>query len=280
MDIQVAVCGAGTMGSGIAQVFAQNAFPVILFDLDSGALSRAAEAIEKNLDYLLKKNKISSREKTEIINRIQFTSDLGDCVAFLIVEAIVEDLSAKVDLLKQLALVNNEEVIFASNTSSLSITKLQEQVDFPERIAGMHFFNPAYIMPLVEIVEGSHTCSEVVRELQEICAAIGKQPVVCKDAPGFIVNRVARPYYLQSLRLAQEGVAGFEEIDSILESIGFRMGPFRLMDLIGIDINLKTSETVYEALGRPARLRPSVLQQQKVGSGMLGRKSGEGFYKY
>lgn len=280
MDIQVAVCGAGTMGSGIAQVFAQNAFPVILFDLDSGALSRAAEAIEKNLDYLLKKNKISSREKTEIINRIQFTSDLGDCVAFLIVEAIVEDLSAKVDLLKQLALVNNEEVIFASNTSSLSITKLQEQVDFPERIAGMHFFNPAYIMPLVEIVEGSHTCSEVVRELQEICAAIGKQPVVCKDAPGFIVNRVARPYYLQSLRLAQEGVAGFEEIDSILESVGFRMGPFRLMDLIGIDINLKTSETVYEALGRPARLRPSVLQQQKVGSGMLGRKSGEGFYKY
>ncbi len=280
MDIQVAVCGAGTMGSGIAQVFAQNAFPVILFDLDSGALSRAAEAIEKNLDYLLKKNKISSREKTEIINRIQFTSDLGDCVAFLIVEAIVEDLTAKVDLLKQLALVNNEEVIFASNTSSLSITKLQEQVDFPERIAGMHFFNPAYIMPLVEIVEGSHTCSEVVRELQEICAAIGKQPVVCKDAPGFIVNRVARPYYLQSLRLAQEGVAGFEEIDPILESVGFRMGPFRLMDLIGIDINLKTSETVYEALGRPARLRPSVLQQQKVGSGMLGRKSGEGFYKY
>ncbi|MCW5915475.1 MAG: 3-hydroxybutyryl-CoA dehydrogenase [Chitinophagaceae bacterium] len=280
MDIQVAVCGAGTMGSGIAQVFAQNAFPVILFDLDSGALSRAAEAIEKNLDYLLKKNKISSREKTEIINRIQFTSDLGDCVAFLIVEAIVEDLSAKVDLLKQLALVNNEEVIFASNTSSLSITKLQERVDFPERIAGMHFFNPAYIMPLVEIVEGSHTCSEVVRELQEICAAIGKQPVVCKDAPGFIVNRVARPYYLQSLRLAQEGVAGFEEIDSILESVGFRMGPFRLMDLIGIDINLKTSETVYEALGKPARLRPSVLQQQKVGNGMLGRKSGEGFYKY
>lgn len=280
MDIQVAVCGAGTMGSGIAQVFAQNAFPVILFDLDSGALSRAAEAIEKNLDYLLKKNKISSREKTEIINRIQFTSDLGDCVAFLIVEAIVEDLTAKVDLLKQLTLVNNEEVIFASNTSSLSITKLQEQVDFPERIAGMHFFNPAYIMPLVEIVEGSHTCSEVVRELQEICAAIGKQPVVCKDAPGFIVNRVARPYYLQSLRLAQEGEAGFEEIDSILESVGFRMGPFRLMDLIGIDINLKTSETVYEALGRPARLRPSVLQQQKVGSGMLGRKSGEGFYKY
>ncbi|MBW7838348.1 MAG: 3-hydroxybutyryl-CoA dehydrogenase [Chitinophagaceae bacterium] len=280
MDIQVAVCGAGTMGSGIAQVFAQNAFPVILFDLDSGALSRAAEAIEKNLDYLLKKNKISSKEKTEIINRIQFTSDPGDCIAFLIVEAIVEDLSAKVDLLKQLALVNNEEVIFASNTSSLSITKLQEQVDFPERIAGMHFFNPAYIMPLVEIVEGSHTCSEVVRELQEICAAIGKQPVVCKDAPGFIVNRVARPYYLQSLRLAQEGVAGFEEIDAILESVGFRMGPFRLMDLIGIDINLKTSETVYEALGRPARLRPSVLQQQKVGSGMLGRKSGEGFYKY
>ena len=280
MDIQVAVCGAGTMGSGIAQVFAQNAFPVILFDLDSGALSRAAEAIEKNLDYLLKKNKISSREKTEIINRIQFTSDLGDCVAFLIVEAIVEDLTAKVDLLKQLALVNNEEVIFASNTSSLSITKLQEQVDFPERIAGMHFFNPAYIMPLVEIVEGLHTCSEVVRELQEICAAIGKQPVVCKDAPGFVVNRVARPYYLQSLRLAQEGVAGFEEIDSILESVGFRMGPFRLMDLIGIDINLKTSETVYEALGRPARLHPSVLQQQKVGSGMLGRKSGEGFYKY
>lgn len=280
MDIQVAVCGAGTMGSGIAQVFAQNAFPVILFDLDSGALSKAAEAIEKNLDYLLKKNKISSKEKTEIINRIQFTSDPGDCIAFLIVEAIVEDLSAKVDLLKQLALVNNEEVIFASNTSSLSITKLQEQVDFPERIAGMHFFNPAYIMPLVEIVEGSHTCSEVVRELQEICAAIGKQPVVCKDAPGFIVNRVARPYYLQSLRLAQEGVAGFEEIDAILESVGFKMGPFRLMDLIGIDINLKTSETVYEALGRPARLRPSVLQQQKVGSGMLGRKSGEGFYKY
>ncbi|MCO6497891.1 MAG: 3-hydroxybutyryl-CoA dehydrogenase [Chitinophagaceae bacterium] len=280
MDIQVAVCGAGTMGSGIAQVFAQNGFSVVLFDLNENAINKAKETVEKNLNYLLKKSKISSEEKAQIAQRIRYTTKIEDCSAFLVIEAIIEDLPAKVALFRQLSLINNEEVIFASNTSSLSVTEVQKQIDFPGRVAGMHFFNPPYIMPLVEIVRGEQTKNQIVEELLEICGSIEKQGVVCKDSPGFIVNRVARPYYLQSLKLAESGVAGFEEIDKILEATGFKMGPFRLMDMIGIDINLKTSESVYEALGRPERLKPSILQQQKVAENKLGRKTGAGFYTY
>lgn len=280
MEIQIAVCGAGTMGSGIAQVFAQHGFPVILFDAQPEAIEKAALSIGNSLKYLAAKKKIDTAEVENIKNRIRYTNEISECNAFIIIEAIIENLPVKIELFRQLALTNNEEVIFVSNTSSLSISELQKHINFPERIAGLHFFNPPYAMPLVEIVRGAQTSDETISELQSVCTAIGKKSVVCKDAPGFIVNHVARPYYLESLYLVEKGVATTEEVDKILEATGFRMGAFRLMDLIGIDINLKTSESVYEALGKPERLRPSAIQKKKVAEGLLGRKTGSGFYEY
>lgn len=280
MEIQIAVCGAGTMGSGIAHVFAQHGFPVILFDAQPEAIEKAALSIGNSLKYLAAKKKIDTAEVENIKNRIRYTNEISECNAFIIIEAIIENLPAKIELFRQLALINNEEVIFVSNTSSLSISELQKHINFPERIAGLHFFNPPYAMPLVEIVRGAQTSDETISELQSVCTAIGKKSVVCKDAPGFIVNHVARPYYLESLYLVEKGVATTEEVDKILEATGFRMGAFRLMDLIGIDINLKTSESVYEALGKPERLRPSAIQKKKVAEGLLGRKTGSGFYEY
>lgn len=280
MDISVAVCGAGTMGSGIALVCARNGMDVKLFDISKEALEHAQNIIGKNLQYLLTRKKITSKEETEILSRIQFIDDINECTAFVIIEAIAEKMEAKAALFQKLAEINNEEVIFASNTSSLSITELQNRIPFPDRVAGMHFFNPPYIMPLVEIVKGEKTDNTIVEELVSITTQLKKQPVVCRDSPGFIVNRIARPYYLESLRLLESGVASFEDIDNILESTGFKMGPFRLMDLIGLDINLATSEIVYEALGRPERLKPSEIQKDKVAKGELGKKSGKGFYQY
>ena len=280
MDIQICVCGAGTMGSGIAQVFATNGFPVMLYDINIQTLKTAEKLIGKNLQYLVDKGKMDLRKKASILAHIEFVSDIQSCTAFLIIEAIVEDKQAKIDLFNQLATFNNEEVIFASNTSSISISEMQQEISFPQRVAGMHFFNPAYIMPLVELIKGAQTSTEIISTLKDITQKIGKQPIICKDAPGFVVNRIARPYYLESLKLLEDGVATFEQIDEILEATGFKMGPFRLMDLIGMDINLATSESVYEALGRPKRLKPSRVQKDKVAAGHLGKKTGKGFYDY
>ena len=201
-------------------------------------------------------------------------------MADLIIEAIIEEPAAKIALFNQLAEINHSEVVFASNTSSLSITTLQHQIMQPQRVAGLHFFNPATIMKLVEVVKGVDTSNEVVEQLLTFVHQLNKVPVLCKDAPGFIVNRVARPYYIEALRIAEEGAVSFATIDRLLESTGFKMGPFRLMDLIGNDINYAVSCSVYEQLGRPQRLQPSVLQQQKVEQGKLGRKTGEGYYLY
>lgn len=280
METSICVCGSGTMGSGIAQVFATNGFPVKLFDIDPKTLDHARIAISNNLDFLVNKNRISPDQKNDILSRIEFTNDLHQCTAFIIIEAIVESKQAKIELFQRLSGFNNEEVIFASNTSSISISEIQREVPFPQRIAGLHFFNPAYIMPLVEIIRGEQTNDEIIQTLKEVVQKIQKQSIVCKDSPGFIVNRVARPYYLESLRLMENGVATLEEIDSILEATGFKMGPFRLMDLIGMDINLATSESVYEALGKPKRLEPSTIQKEKVTAGALGKKTTKGFYVY
>ncbi len=278
--MQIAVCGAGTMGSGIAQVCAEAGHSVTLFDVREDALEGAKSHINKNLQYLVNKNKINRNEKDEIFNHIKFTDSIKDCTAFIIIEAIAEIEKAKIELFESLAKFNNEEVIFASNTSSLSISNIQRQVPFPGRVAGMHFFNPPYIMPLVEIIRGEYTLQAIIEELVSFAKSLNKQPVICKDSPGFIVNRVARPYYLESLRLSEEGAATFEEIDKIMEATGFKMGPFRLMDMIGMDINLATTKSVYEALGQPERLKPSDLQIDMVKKGKLGKKSGKGFYQY
>ena len=280
MSISICVCGAGTMGSGIAQVAAQNGFATILFDVNEIVLEKSKNIIEKNLQYLVDKNKIGKKEKEEIFSRIKFTKDIKDCTAFVIIEAIIEKEDAKISLFNELAEYNNEEVIFATNTSSLSVSSMQEKIIFPQRVVGMHFFNPAYIMKLVEVVKGRHTNDEVVKAVAQICKKMKKNPVICKDSPGFIVNRIARPYYLESLKIVEEGIASFEEVDHILEASGFKMGPFRLMDLIGMDINLAVTESVYNSFQKAIRFSPSSMQIEKVKNNDLGKKTGKGFYKY
>lgn len=280
MIITICVCGAGTMGSAIAQVTAQNGFATILFDVNEIVLAKSKNIIERNLQYLVDKNKIHEKEKKEIFSRIKFTNDIKDCTAFVIIEAIVEKEEAKISLFNELAKYNNEEVIFATNTSSLSVSSMQEKIIFPQRTVGMHFFNPAYIMKLVEIVKGRQTSDEIIEAVVTICKTMKKEPIICKDSPGFIVNRVARAYYLESLKIVEEGIASFEEVDEILEASGFKMGPFKLMDLIGMDINLAVTESVYNAFEKAPRFLPSSIQIEKVKNNELGKKTGKGFYNY
>ncbi|MBN8672998.1 MAG: 3-hydroxybutyryl-CoA dehydrogenase [Chitinophagales bacterium] len=276
----ICVCGAGTMGSGIAQVSAQAGFHTILYELNEAVLEKAKSSIEKNLQFLIDKNKISAANKEKVQQRIVYTSDLQSCLADVFIEAIVEKPAIKIGLFNQLAELNHSECIFASNTSSLSITGIAEKVMSPERVIGMHFFNPAPLMKLVEVVNTRFTNEQTTQTIIALAKEMGKVPVLCKDSPGFIVNRVARPYYIESLRLAEEGIADYTQIDSLLEATGFKMGPFKLMDLIGNDINYAVSCSVYEQLGNPERLKPSSIQQEKVDAGDLGRKTGKGYYKY
>jgi len=280
MTKTICVCGAGTMGSGIAQMAAQSGFNTILFDVNENALQNARNFLEKNLQYLVDKSKISLKEKGNIFSHIQFVSDIKDCTGFVIIEAIIEKEEAKVSLFNDLAKYNNEEVIFATNTSSLSVSSIQEKVIFPGRVVGMHFFNPAYIMKLVEVVKGNQTFDEVSRTVFDICKQMGKNPIMCKDSPGFIVNRVARQYYLESLKIVEEGIASYEEVDEILKATGFKMGPFQLMDLIGMDINLSVTQSMYKAFYNAKRFEPSPLQIEKVKNSELGKKTGKGFYNY
>jgi 3-hydroxybutyryl-CoA dehydrogenase len=274
------VCGAGTMGSGIAQAAAQNGIYTILFDLNAEVLQKAEASIQKNLSALVEKQKITEKQKQEITGNLLFTTDLQLCIADLIIEAIIEKPEAKTALFNQLAEINHSETIFASNTSSLSISQLQQQIVQPQRVAGLHFFNPATLMKLVEVVKGNQTNEEVITQLVAFTRQLNKVPVVCKDAPGFIVNRVARPYYIEALRLVEDGIADYTTIDTLMQSCGFKMGPFGLMDLIGNDVNYAVSCSVYEQLGKPERLKPSPIQKEKVAAGKLGRKTGEGYYIY
>ena len=281
MTIQsICVCGAGTMGSGIALAAAQAGFPALLYELDPGVLDRARQSIQRQLETLASKGKISEEDAAGILKRIRFTGSVEDCRADLCIEAIVEKMAAKTELFAQLESLNAGETIFASNTSSLSIRELAAGLRRPSRMLGMHFFNPATLMKLVEIVTTPDTDAESRDAAVEFVKKLGKSPVVCRDAPGFIVNRVARPFYIESLRMAESHVAGFELIDQAMEAAGFRMGPFRLMDLIGNDVNYAVSCSVYEQLGKPERLKPSALQQTKVKEGKLGKKTGGGYYEY
>jgi len=276
----ICVIGAGTMGSGIAQVAAQNGFYTLLFDINTEVLGKAKTVIEKNLQFLVDKQKITAAEKETIYSRIRFVNDTNDCLADVIIEAIIEKVEAKVAIFNQLAEVNHSEVIFATNTSSLSVSTIQAKIVCPQRVVGMHFFNPAPLMKLVEVVKGEQTSGEAVQIIYELCKQMNKVPVICKDAPGFIVNRVARHYYLEAMKLVEQGIASFEHIDAIMEASGFKMGPFKLMDLIGMDINLAVSQSMYEAFDKAERFTPSPIQIDKVAKGELGKKTGKGFYEY
>ena len=280
MKKTICVCGAGTMGSGIAQVAAQSGFSTVLFDLNIDMINRAKASIDNALAKLEVKGKIAGGSKSSILNLIQFTTKLEDCKADVIIDAIIENLDAKIDLFNKLSAINGVQTIYATNTSSLPVTQIAIATKDHTRVAGLHFFNPAPVMKLVEVVAGESTSPEVINELVELSRQMGKTPVVCKDAPGFIVNRVARHYYLEAMYLLEKGAADYETIDKVLESAGFKMGPFKLMDMIGMDINYGVSKIVWEALGNPARLTPSPVQKEKVEAGHLGRKSGKGFYNY
>ena len=275
----ICVCGAGTMGSGIAQVCATSGFKTIVFELNEKVLENAKTSIDKGLKYLLSKNKITEEQKQLIEKQIVFTNNISDCVADLFIEAIIENPEMKIRLFNQLA-ETNKQAIFATNTSSLSVTSIAEKLPFPKQLVGVHFFNPAPVMKLVEIVKSTFTEDAVIKTIEPVIRQMGKTPVICNDAPGFIVNRVARPFYIESLRMAEEGLADFETIDRLIENAGFKMGAFKLMDLIGNDINYTVSCSVYEQLNKPARLKPSFIQQQKVEQGELGVKTGKGYYQY
>lgn len=275
----ICVCGAGTMGSGIAQVCATAGFKTIVFELNEKVLENAKASIDKGLKFLLSKNKITAEQKQLIEKQIVFTNNISDCIADLFIEAIIENPEMKIRLFNQLA-ETNKQAIFATNTSSLSVTSIAEKLPFPKQLVGVHFFNPAPVMKLVEIVKSTFTDDAVIKTIEPVIRQMGKTPVICNDAPGFIVNRVARPFYIESLRMAEEGLADFETIDRLIENAGFKMGAFKLMDLIGNDINYTVSCSVYEQLNKPARLKPSFIQQQKVEQGELGVKTGKGYYQY
>jgi len=277
---QVIICGAGTMGSGIAQVAAQNGQETVLYDLAPSALEKAKIAIYASWKTMVEKQRLTATQADEACKNLRFTSTVSGLRADLVIEAIVEKLEAKINLFQSLASCGHNETIFASNTSSLSIHAIQQALPFPERVAGLHFFNPAPLMKLVEIVQGPHTNPGVLAALDVLLRKWGKVPVHCKDAPGFLVNRVARPYYLEALHLVEAGLGDFASIDRIAEATGFRMGPFRLMDLIGNDINLAVSISLYEACGKPPRFKPSPIQEATVTKGDLGRKTGKGYYTY
>lgn len=268
------------MGSGIALAAAQAGIYTILFDLNPEVVQKAKTGIEKNLASLVVKQKINAKDKLDIIQRLHFTSELHECLADVIIEAIIEKMEAKLGLFNQLAEINHSECIFASNTSSLSIEKIAAGVRRPERVIGMHFFNPATIMKLVEVVNTRFTNEITAQTVLDLVRQMNKIAVICMDSPGFIVNRVARPFYIETLRQVEEGLVSIEQADRLLEASGFRMGPFKLMDLIGNDINYAVSCSVYEQLNKPERLKPSPLQEEKVKTGKLGKKTGEGFYRY
>ncbi|MBI4535737.1 MAG: 3-hydroxybutyryl-CoA dehydrogenase [Ignavibacteriae bacterium] len=278
----VGIIGAGTMGSGIAQVAALARFEVVLHDVSAEALKKAMDRIKSDFRRSVERQKITATEATEALAAIHPRKDLHDLGdSDFIVEAAIEDLEVKRKIFKDLDQIVGPGVVLATNTSSLSITAVGSLTNTPECVVGMHFFNPAPVMKLVEVVRGKHTSDGTAKETCDLAVTMGKTPVVCKDTPGFIVNRVARPFYGEALRLLGEGVAPVEQIDRIVKAEGgFRMGPFELMDLIGIDVNYAVTKSVYDQFFHEPRFRPHPIQRQMVESGMLGRKTKKGFYSY
>lgn len=276
----IGIAGAGTMGAGIAQVCAQAGYAVLLFDLQESVLDKARTSIKGGLDKLESNAKIAAGEVDTIMQRIRFTNELEKMKCDLVIEAIIEKIEAKVSLFNQLMDINAEDCIYATNTSSIPITRISAALKYPSLLVGIHFFNPAQIMKLVEVIKGARTLEAITQVSKEFVLKIGKVPVIAADAPGFIVNRIARLYYVESLKIMEEGVADFETIDKVMESSGFKMGPFRLMDLIGVDTNYSVTESQYQLFNYEPRFKPNRIQKQKVDAGLHGRKTKEGFYKY
>ncbi|MDQ7028947.1 MAG: 3-hydroxyacyl-CoA dehydrogenase NAD-binding domain-containing protein [Ardenticatenia bacterium] len=279
---RIGVVGAGTMGSGIAQVAAQSGFDVVLYDIDDHILRRATDRITHFVRRAAEKGRVTADEAEAAINRLQTTTALEAFAGCdFLIEAAPEQLELKQSLFNRLDCIVPVHAVLATNTSTLSVTQIASATQHPERVVGMHFFNPPPLMPLVEVAAGAMTSEETVHLTVEVAKCMGKTPVRTQDVPGFIVNRVARPFYLEGLRLLAQGVTDHATVDRLVREGGrFRMGPFELMDLIGLDINFAASRSVYEACFHEPRYRPSLLQQRMVESGRLGRKVGRGWYEY
>jgi 3-hydroxybutyryl-CoA dehydrogenase len=276
----VGVVGAGVMGLGIAQVCAMAGYRTLLFDVNSDAVTEALQQITRNLDKGIEKGKLNAQEKAQTLDNLQAVDNIRDMQAELIIEAVLEHIDIKHQIFLTLEKANSPDTILATNTSSIPVTRIAAKLRHPERLVGLHFFNPAHIMKLVEVIAGAATDPKIVDAARAFAEKLSKQAIVAKDAPGFIVNRVARLFYAESLLLAEEGIAAFETIDRLMEASGFRMGPFRLMDMIGVDTNFVVTSSMYEAFWQAAKFRPSRIQQQKVDAGHWGRKKGKGFYNY
>jgi 3-hydroxybutyryl-CoA dehydrogenase len=278
----VAVVGAGAMGPGIAQLAAAAGHPVYLFDSDDGAVDRALTDLADRLERSVARGHCTRENADRILTNIVGCGWLAECApAGLIVEAVVEDLEVKRDVLADLEKLATPDAIIATNTSSLSVTAIGSRMANPGRFVGMHFFNPVPVMPLVEIISGAETNPETAQTAAATVASWGKVPVHCTSTPGFIVNRVARPFYGEALRIVATGSTDYATIDTVMTgSGGFKMGPFELMDLIGLDVNLAVSKSVFAQTFHDARFAPHVLQQSLVDAGKLGRKTGHGFFEY
>jgi 3-hydroxybutyryl-CoA dehydrogenase len=277
----VGIVGTGTMGAGIAMAFARSGWEVLLYDVSKKRVSRCLEVVSEEFQKEVGKDRIKAEDAQASIARIHPRTELSDFAeAHIVAEAVTEDLAVKQELFSRLDTICGADIPITSNTSSLSIGAIAASCKMKNRIAGLHFFNPAHRMKLVEVVRTDFLSDDVLQELSQIVRQIGKTPIVARDTPGFVVNRCARHFYLEPLRFLTSRMGSVEEIDYAFEAAGFPMGPFRLLDLVGIDVNFLVSKSIYEQFFGEPRFRPVILQQKMVESGLLGRKSGTGFYNY
>lgn len=278
--MKVGIVGAGVMGRGIAQVSAMAGHTVVLFDVKQEVLQAAEKAINNNLSKAIELGKMSELVKEETLTRLQYTNSIADVKVDLVIEAIVERLDVKIRVLADLAELNGEHTIYASNTSSIPLTQIAANFVYPQQVVGIHYFNPAHIMKLVEVISAEQTDPAVQQQAIAYVKSVNKTCIVAKDAPGFIVNRVARHFYVEGLKVLEENVASHEVIDDLIRATGFKMGPFQLMDLIGVETNLSVTQSMYELFNYDQKFRPNRIQQKKVQAGYFGKKSGKGFYTY